>query len=516
MSEPDQEQQQKAEKQLEELAVQRAQQALRLASASLPHLAGLVRLARLKPSRRVPVAAVAASGLTLVHPELFAKMPMADATFVLAHELMHLALDTHGREEGTHPLVANFAHDYIINDILREELERDPPLQGLDWVGAREKSFEELVVELSQSGQEGSMQCWQAGQPPTARRAAPSPISRALEDAGLIEPEPPPEPPQLDDQLMRGDVLPGDREDEFEPEMPPELRRKLTQQVRKAAAKAASLSELKKKMEAAGQPATVAEPDEVFPDWGTAAVQERRDTMRGFHRRLEDMAVTEWDLSQQAEYLAVRSRFDQQLFTLMISRPWSRDPGFYVDRMLRVTFADLPLAGDDLAEVQSRLGAIPGLVDQAKRNLTEVAADYADLAIFNLTNADGVGHGYPYRATPPAGVLGWYTDFLGRARNEQPELVADIEAARDSIQSYHDWLVDHRADMTGRAGVGKAAFDWYLKHVKLMPYDSDDIVLLGERELDRLWSVYALERHRNRDLPEIEISSSAEEYAGPH
>ena len=62
MSEPDQEQQQEAEKQLEKVALQRAQQALRLASASLPHLSGLVRLARIKPSRRVPVAAVAASG----------------------------------------------------------------------------------------------------------------------------------------------------------------------------------------------------------------------------------------------------------------------------------------------------------------------------------------------------------------------------------------------------------------------------------------------------------------------
>ena len=258
----------------------------------------------------------------------------------------------------------------------------------------------------------------------------------------------------------------------------------------------------------------VAGQEEVFPDWGSEAVQERRSTMRGFHQRLDDMAVTDWTLSQQAEYLAVRSRFDQQLFTLMISRPWSRDPGFYVDRMLRVTFTELPASGDELAEVRARLGAIPGLVDQAKRNLTEVAADYADLAIFNLTNADGVGHGYPYRAVPPAGVLGWYEDFLGRAQEAQPDLVTDIEAARNAIRDLHDWLVGNRSEMTGRAGVGKAAFDWYLKHVKLMPYDSDDIVLLGERELDRLWSVYALERHRNRNLPEIEISDSAEEYAG--
>ena len=153
------------------------------------------------------------------------------------------------------------------------------------------------------------------------------------------------------------------------------------------------------------------------------------------------------------------------------------------------------------------------LVEQARANLTEVAADYADLAIFNLTNADGVGHGYPYRSTPPAGVIGWYEDFLSRAGDEQPELQSDIAAAKTSVEGFHAWLIENRSRMTAKAGVGRKNFDWYLKHVKLMPYDSDQIVTLGKRELDRLWSVYALEQHRNRDLPKIELPNTAEEYA---
>ena len=27
-------------------------------------------------------------------------------------------------------------------------------------------------------------------------------------------------------------------------------------------------------------------------------------------------------------------------------------------------------------------------------------------------HADGVGHGFPYRPTPPRGVIGWYDDLL--------------------------------------------------------------------------------------------------------
>ena len=254
-------------------------------------------------------------------------------------------------------------------------------------------------------------------------------------------------------------------------------------------------------------------PAEVYPDYGEAAVEQRRETMEALQDRLEDMAVLDWALDQQVDYLAVRSRFDQFDFTLNVSRPWSRDPGFYVDQMLRITFADLPLSEAETADLVTRLQAISLLIEQAETNLTEVAADYADLAIFNLTNADGVGHGYPYRATPPPGVIGWYEDFLGRAREQQPDLVDDIAAAMESVTGFHAWLTENRESMTGQGGVGRDYFNWYLKHVKLMPYDTDQIVTLGLRELDRLWSVYALEQHRNRNLPVIELPTSAEEYA---
>lgn len=254
-------------------------------------------------------------------------------------------------------------------------------------------------------------------------------------------------------------------------------------------------------------------PAEVYPDYGEAAVEQRRETMEALQDRLEDMAVVDWALDRQVDYLAVRSRFDQYDFTLNVSRPWSRDPGFYVDQMLRITFADLPLSEAETADLVTRLQAISLLIEQAEANLTEVAADYADLAIFNLTNADGVGHGYPYRATPPPGVIGWYEDFLGRAREQQPGLVDDIAAAMESVTGFHAWLTENRESMTGQGGVGRDYFNWYLKHVKLMPYDTGQIVTLGLRELDRLWSVYALEQHRNRNLPVIELPTSAEEYA---
>jgi hypothetical protein len=257
-----------------------------------------------------------------------------------------------------------------------------------------------------------------------------------------------------------------------------------------------------------------------FLDWRSAdtsydaeTIGNRQIEMAQLQARLADMAVVEWDLDQQVDYLAVRSRFDQYDFRLRVSRPWSRDPGFYVDQMLRVTFAELPLDEDKTASLRAQLESIAALAQAARNNLTDVAADYADLALHNLRNADGVGHGFPYRATPPRGVIGWYDDLLDRARNQQPEIVSDVLATKQAVESFYDWLAANRDEMTAAAGVGEDYFNWYLKHVKLMPYDTDQIVTLGLRELDRLWSTQALEHHRNRDLASIELPQSADEYA---
>ena len=67
---------------------------------------------------------------------------------------------------------------------------------------------------------------------------------------------------------------------------------------------------------------------ERYPDYGDAAVDARCERMRVLQDRLENMNVVDWPLAQQVDYLAVRSRFDRYDFTLNVSRPWSRDPGW--------------------------------------------------------------------------------------------------------------------------------------------------------------------------------------------
>lgn len=130
-------------------ALARVERGLRMVTVPFPHLCGLVGATQVTVERRLPTMGVFASGRLAVNPDFVRRLNDADLQFVLAHEMLHLALRTHDRAKGSGHIEFNYAHDYIINDLLRVELGRTTiPANGLDMPGARERSAEEIVVEM--------------------------------------------------------------------------------------------------------------------------------------------------------------------------------------------------------------------------------------------------------------------------------------------------------------------------------------------------------------------------------
>ena len=117
-----------------------------MVTVPFPHLAGLVAAARVSLDDRLPTMGVFASGRLVANPAFVRRLKDNELVFVLAHEMLHLALRTHDRARGADRTEFNYAHDYIINDILRAELGQAIPAGGLDMPGARERSAEEIVL----------------------------------------------------------------------------------------------------------------------------------------------------------------------------------------------------------------------------------------------------------------------------------------------------------------------------------------------------------------------------------
>jgi hypothetical protein len=167
---------------------------------------------------------------------------------------------------------------------------------------------------------------------------------------------------------------------------------------------------------------------DAVPDYSVAAINRRRTELRLMQQRMQEMGVRRWSVPEQVDFLTVRAELDQQDFILQFTRPWSRDPVFYVAGLLKTAFTELPADGDDLEILQRRLRAIPATLTAARTNLTDVAADYADLAIRTLTTSDGVEDGPACTSGNAAGIAARY--FGGDNSSQQFSSLAHRKPGR--------------------------------------------------------------------------------------
>ncbi len=206
-----------------------AKQALRRAVIALPHLAGLAYLVRIEVDDRVHSMGICPSGRLLVNRKWFSTLDPIEATFVAAHELMHLALRSHDRCSGAERKAFNRAHDYIINDMLRVELNQKVPAGGLEYRGARHLSVENLMVRRARSEKAGS---WQFIEKNPAPEGALGDLSDTLIKAGLV-------PAESAHEAL--DVLPEELEKEWFPDESPKEIEKAASKIRKMSVQSAGL-----------------------------------------------------------------------------------------------------------------------------------------------------------------------------------------------------------------------------------------------------------------------------------
>lgn len=261
------------------------------------------------------------------------------------------------------------------------------------------------------------------------------------------------------------------------------------------------------------------------PEYSATAMAAKAARLPQFRRRLASLNTTGWSASQRGDYRLVEAEMNGLDFFLRVLRPWARDPDFY-----QTVFGEMsdvpahegssaepnvdlhnfsyPLSPADDAKLTEMLGAVPAMLADAKRNLAGSQAHdlwaYGDRAF--VEQADVL-------EKLEAGTL--VMNDLGGKRpaslaGASPQLHAAVRNARLATEDFARWIKAEAPRRTGPSGVGKANYNWYLKHVLLSPYDFDQQQTLLQRELDRSLASLRLEEVRNRSAPPIaEISDPA-------
>lgn len=250
----------------------------------------------------------------------------------------------------------------------------------------------------------------------------------------------------------------------------------------------------------------------IVPDLSPRAVAKQRGQLEDFRGRLLDIDTSSWSVPQRVDYLLVWSKMNDIVFNHRVMQPWSRDPLTYLYQFRRIPYAEAPATPETRAALSRELKAVPVMVDNAIENLTQPAGELARLAIFLLDNFDGVGQGEPYRDNPPEGTIGWFEDLCGRLLSQESDLPGDCREATAAARRYRDWLAENLDSMQASAAIGTENFNWYLKHVRLLPQTVDDLRAIGKREFHRYRFDYILDRYKNASLDELKLTQSAEEH----
>jgi len=123
------------------------------------------------------------------------------------------------------------------------------------------------------------------------------------------------------------------------------------------------------------------------PDYTLAAMAAQAKALESYKQRLAAIDPIGWPIPQQVDYQIVRAEVNSLDFDHRVMQPWAKNPGYYVTFFTEESdqpkregpFAEgaielwsykQPLSAADAAKVDAGLKAIPGLLTQARGNLT--------------------------------------------------------------------------------------------------------------------------------------------------
>ena len=254
---------------------------------------------------------------------------------------------------------------------------------------------------------------------------------------------------------------------------------------------------------------------EGIPDFSAAAVERQKAGLAELRSRFDELDPTGWEMTDQVDYLLVRAELDMLDYGLHFYRATSRSPAFYLSSISsfgllsgaalsglgRLVQQPPPFTEARAAEIVAHMQSVPGILEQAKRNLTEPTREMSGWALATLADAQPGSRAFAEGLRPhfPAEWVG--------------ELDSAAVEMGDALESYRLWIEEQLPGMAGARPIGREMYDWILRRIWLLPFDAEDILRLGEQEYARFLAFTSFEESRNRDLPALAGAMTTAEYA---
>ncbi|PYM10634.1 MAG: hypothetical protein DMF15_01450 [Verrucomicrobia bacterium] len=224
--------------------------------------------------------------------------------------------------------------------------------------------------------------------------------------------------------------------------------------------------------------------DNRLTDYSAAKIAERAQHVRKLLDQVRATKTEKWTKDDRIDWLLFRAQLEEVDFGENILKLEQTNPLTYVNECSNAIFSLLKKEYDTprnrALSAAARFKAMPGLFAEAEKNLQKPVKLYAQLAIQSARNIDPLFK----ESTAP----------LAKDLSEAER--ADFEKSRDgalaAIHGFADRLEKKLPRMVDFAPMGEANYNYYLKHVLLLPLNAVQVEMLGRAELARYRALEAL------------------------
>jgi len=224
--------------------------------------------------------------------------------------------------------------------------------------------------------------------------------------------------------------------------------------------------------------------DDKLADFSPAKIAERAQHVRTLLDKVRTMKIGTWPKDEQIDAILFRSQLEGVDFQNRVLKFERTNPQTYIGECVSAIFSLLKKEYDTprkrALSATARLKAMPALLKQGLSNLQNPVKLYAKLAIDSARSIDPLLKG---------SLMALDVDL---APTEHEELIKARDAALAAAHSFADELEKRMPKMVDFAPMGEANYNYYLKHVLLLPLDAREVETIGRVENGRYRALEAL------------------------
>jgi uncharacterized protein (DUF885 family) len=224
--------------------------------------------------------------------------------------------------------------------------------------------------------------------------------------------------------------------------------------------------------------------DDRLTDYSAAKIAERAQHVRKLLDQVRALAAANWPKDDRIDWMLFRSQLESAEFNSRVLQSEKTDPQVYISECTNGVFSLLKKEYDAPRKralaATARLKQMPAMLAQGERNLQKPVRLFAGFTIASV------------RAIDPLFNDSLMTLARDLPPNERDDLVKARDAALTSIHGFADRLEKRLPSMVAFAPMGAVNYNYYLKHVLLLPLDAQQVEMLGRAELARYRALESL------------------------